>query len=314
MNSKREIVVGGLGGGGDVILALMILKAYNVNLGNIVVVSFNKCRIGKERLHDIQVDGALVRVPPNYFPSRRIFEDKLYLIEPGLANHTYIVCTRDSFNDVVKGLEWIIERYNPRFMLHSDIGGDSLIMGYEHRLGSYLTDTIARAVLTIIARKYGVRSYLAVACVGCEGGGGELDPHELAANLKYASGKGALVKTIILPRDTVKTGYSVLRYADSGMLPMFLAALQDKREVIIHRAYLYGKYKIEPWYKCIYILDNPRFCEISPICKNLVGRGSIRVDGKIARPKGISLSGLDPAGTFHELCIRYSGGGGFSYP
>jgi len=310
MEHRQKIIVGGLGGGGDIILALMVLKAYSIDLENVVVVSFNKCRT-KRGLHDIRVKGALVRVPPSYFSSRRVFEDKLYLLEPRLANKTYIVCARDSFNNVVEGLEWIIENYRPEVLLHSDIGGDSLIIGYEKKLGSYKTDTIARASLALIAKKYKVKSYLAVSCVGCEGGGGELDHYELAANLEYAANKGALVKTILLPRDIIRVGYEALRYADSGMLPMFLAALRGKTQVEIHRAYLHGKYEIKPWYKCTYVLDNVAYCGLSPICRNLAEKGELPLRRGNKPRKRLRADRLNPNATLERICRLFSNTGKF---
>jgi len=143
-------------------------------------------------------------------------------------------------------------------------------MGHEDRKGSYKTDTTARAALARTSSKHGIPSLLAVACVGCEGGGGELDPAELAANLQYAAQNSILRATLILPRETLEVGYSLLRLAESGMLPLLLAALRGLEEAEIDMAYLHGKYKIKPWYKCTYILDNTAYCQHSPICNQLL--------------------------------------------
>ncbi len=300
------IVVGGLGGGGDVILALMILEAYNIGLGSVVVVSFNRCKTRARSFRDIRVEGALVRVPPGYFSSRRIFEDKLYLLEPGLGDRTYIICIGDGFDNVILGLEWIYRRYRPGILLHSDIGGDSLLMGYEEKLGSYKTDTVARASLAYLARRYGLKSYLAAGCVGCEGGGDELNHWELASNIEYAYRNGALVKAMVLPRQTLELGYRVLRYADSGMLPMLLAALRGVKTAEIHSAYLHGKYRIMPWYKCTFILDNEKYCFLSPLCRSLMEKGEFPAlkPGKKAAHRVTRVP--DPASILDRICKEYS--------
>ncbi len=303
MGSRRSIVIGGLGGGGDVVLALMLAYHLGLDPGDLVVVSFNRCKVRRDRLEDLRVHGSLIRVPPGYFPSRRVFEDKLHLVEPALSGNVYVSCTRDPFQDVVEGLAWVIQRFRPRAMIHADLGGDGIVLGYEESLGSYKTDTVARAALAVVSTRYNVRSYLAEACVGCEGGGGELDHRELAGNLEYAARIGALVKTIVLPRELARVGYEILRYADSGMLPLFLAAVTGKKSVEIRRAYLNGVYTVMPWYHCVFIIDNERYCQESTLCRELVTRGRLGRPGTGRKPKGLKRA--EPASTLQRLCRQY---------
>lgn len=111
-----KIIVGGLGGGGDVGLALIV--AFSLGLRGFVVASFSKCRsasIEAKRIH-----GALVRPHPGRL-GKRFFEDKLDAlgVDPG---RVYVICTRDSFPSVVDALEWVVEEYSPVAGFFADIG------------------------------------------------------------------------------------------------------------------------------------------------------------------------------------------------
>ena len=96
---------------------------------------------------------------------------------------------------------------------------------------------------------------IAVGCPGCEGGGKRLNQAEPAATLLYLDRLGA-VKVVLYPPPTEAWIIEeLLRHADSGMLPLYHAALQGQRQAEVRRAYLSGICKIEPWYPSIDLLD-----------------------------------------------------------
>ena len=183
-STGSTLVVGGLGGGGDVALALMLARAMGVGDEDIAVASFLNCSAARSRLRALAVEGSLIRIPPNSLADTRVFEDKLHLAVPGLRGRVYAICTRDPWSHMVQGLTRLLRDHRPGCMIHTDIGGDGAVLGYESSLGSYKTDTIAKALLAEAA-EHGVGSLVAVACLGCEGGG-ELDETWLAASVLYA--------------------------------------------------------------------------------------------------------------------------------
>ena len=274
MNTDTYITIGGLGGGGDVSLAILLARSAGLPLNRVVIVSFHKCTVTRGRLRDIAVKGAVIRIPKGYFPDKRVFEDKLPLIYPELEGRIYAVCTRDTWREMMEGLTHLIDTYKPSCMLHTDLGGDGLVTGYEDSLGSYKTDTVARALLAQATSHTGVRSILAAGCTGCEGGGGELSDEWLATTLLYAEKQGALLGVTEPGREHIGEIQALLTLAESGMLPYYLAALRSKRTARINMAYLHGEYQVKPWHRLVYLLDTAKHCVISPICRQATGRGA----------------------------------------
>ena len=273
MNTDTYIIIGGLGGGGDIGLAILLARSAGLPLNRVVVVSFHKCTITRGRLRDIAVRGAVIRIPKGYFPDNRVFEDKLPFIYPGLEGRIYAVCTRDTWREMMEGLMYLIDTYKPSCMLHTDLGGDGLVTGYEETLGSYKTDTVARALLAEAADLVGVKSITAVGCTGCEGGGDELSDEWLAATLIYAEKHSALIGVTEPSMDYTGEIKALLTLAESGMLPYYLAALRGKKTARINMAYLRGEYQVKPWHRKVYVLDTVKHCSISPICRQATGRG-----------------------------------------
>ncbi len=267
------VVIGGLGGGGDVGLALLLAQAMGLKPRETIVASFLRCSVKRDRLTSLSIEGSLIKVPPGYFADKRMFEDKIHLVEPGLAGRVYAICTEDPWSMTARGLSRLLEVYRPRCMIHTDLGGDGVLLGYEESLGSYTTDTVARALLYWAAREHGAKTLIAAGCVGCEGGGTELDDEWLAASLLYADRRGALVGVMDPPTGAAGIAAGLLGHAESGMLPFYLAALRGEEMARIRMAYLSGEYPVEPWYRHVFILDGERHCSISPLCMNAVGRG-----------------------------------------
>ena len=274
MDIGTYTIIGGLGGGGDVGLALLLAKSAGIPLNRVVVASFHNCTVTRGRLRGIDVEGSLIQIQKGYFAGKRVFEDKLPHLYSELEGRIYAICTRDHWRDMQDGLQYLIETYKPACMLHADLGGDGIVTGYEDALGSYKTDTVARALLAQAAGHAGVESILAAGCVGCEGGGGELSGEWLAATLLYAEKRGGLIGVTEPGRDHVGEVQALLTLAESGMLPYYLAALQGRKTAKINMAYLHGEYPVKPWYKLVYLLDTDKHCNMSPICIQAMGRGA----------------------------------------
>jgi len=268
------VFAGGLGGGGDVGLSLMLVEEYGLwgRLG--AVVSFANCRA--RYAAGRRVRGAVVEVEEGVSADRRFFEDKLGAV--GWRGPVYVVCTRDPWGGIVDGFGWLLDRYGPRCVLAGDVGGDGLVLGYESEMGSYVTDSVARAVLAWAQRVRGVRGVVAVAAPGAEGGGGVLDVGEIAADLLYLDRGGALLGTVVPSGRGLRVLDALLRRAESGMLPLFAAAVRGEREARIDRAYLHGVYRVEPWYRYVVLLDADRHCALSPLCSAAYGRGAVAVE------------------------------------
>jgi len=280
------IVVGGIGGGGDVGLAVVLVEDRGLGRSVEAVVSFARCsrRTAPPGLE--RVGGALYRVVPGARLGRRVFEDKLGAAV-SWAGDVFIVCVESPWKELVEGFELLLNRYMIECMLHADIGGDALITGYEAGLGSYRVDTAARALLTYAAEKHGIRSILAVGAAGGEGGGGEIGLPDLAATLSLLSSEGAILGAFTPSRESLAPAWSLLRGAESGMLPLFLRSVMGARVARINMAYLRGEYEVKPWYRYVILVDTARACRASPICVHAIGRGVAGIKRWAARRQGL---------------------------
>lgn len=266
------LVVGGLGGGGDVGLVAILVEDLGLQDRVSAVASFAKCSPGDRGIPGRRVTGALIEVGPWPSLGRRVFEDKLLRVA-WWARRAYLICTRGPWSGVTEALEWIITEYSPDSVLHTDLGGDGLLLGYEGSLGSYKTDAVARAALAWASREHGTKSLIAVGGVGSEGGGGELDPLDVAATLEYLDSKGAILAAMVPSRESLTVAKRLLGLAESGMLPLYIHAVEGKRKARIDAAYLHGEYEIKPWYKYTLILDATKHCTLSPLCRTAIGKG-----------------------------------------
>ncbi len=268
----RRLVVGGLGGGGDVGLAAILVESWRIQREVAAVVSFARCRTGKRGVGK-RVAGALVRVEPGDNLGPRVFEDKLARIAEW-AHNTFLLCTEDPWSNIMQGVKWVVQNIEPTCFIHTDIGGDSLLLGYETMLGSYTVDTVARATLTTLAKQYSIPTYIAAGGIGAEGGGVELNPIELATTLETLLEAGAIKGSWTPQREDLYIAKKLLNQAASGMLPLYNAAVEGAKKTKIHKAYLHGEYEIKPWYKHVIIIDTTKHCNLSPLCKNAIGRGT----------------------------------------
>ncbi len=90
-------------------------------------------------------------IPRRYHP--RDFEWALKALNPTLP--VYGICMKTSGQEVLGGLDWLAREYSPACTLNCDIGGDSLLTGFEEKIGSYVIDTAARAILAEASRIHG---------------------------------------------------------------------------------------------------------------------------------------------------------------
>jgi len=265
------MLLGGLGGGGDVGLSLILADSLNLWSHVKAVVSFHSCRGVRPRE---RLAGALYRVEPWSVASRRFFEDKLRAAGVALEN-VYIICAREPWHELVRAAEWLVERLEPGCWLASDIGGDGLLLGYETGLGSYRTDTAARAVLAWAAETHDLQAMLAVAAAGAEAGGA-IPAWEALGNLAYLHAKGALLCSHTPTPEAAQRARALLEVASSGMLPLYLAALEGRRQVYID-TYIKRAINIDPWWKHTWLLDEKQHCKLSPLCTAAIGYGASAV-------------------------------------
>ncbi|MDK2383996.1 MAG: DUF1152 domain-containing protein, partial [Candidatus Korarchaeota archaeon] len=303
-----SIVVGGLGGGGDVGLAAVIVEDLGLADEVAAVVSFARCGSGRVPGGFRRVEGALYDIDPRAGLGRRFFEDKLAVIA-GWARRVYVLCALSPWGDIVAGLEWITDNVGAPCSVHADIGGDGLVTGYEEGLGSYKVDTVAKAALAYAAEAYGWRPYIAVGAAGGEGGGGEITVEDLAATLSLLDNGGAIAGVFAPSRGSIYVAEALLAMADSGMLPLYLSAVRGVERARIHRAYLSGEYIVRRWYKYVIVVDAVKACEASPLCKAAKGRG---VQG-ISRWSIAERGGGSGPGRFYREMREIIGRKGSSY-
>ncbi|UXD22238.1 hypothetical protein IPA_02805 [Ignicoccus pacificus DSM 13166] len=249
------VIIGGIGGGGDIGLAL-VLKDY-LNLIPASVLSFLNCPSKKLPVPGKKAYKGLW-IPSVEHP--RLFEAKLNVMEPNLS--VFAICTREHWNVVKRGLDYFMKLFDPKITLHTDLGGDAIVLGYESNFGSYKTDALGRAALHYLSTEYGVRVYLAVGNVGAEA----WKLHELVAILKYLKEEGVFVGSILPSKESLVKAKLLASLGCSGMLPLYLNAVEGKKVVEERLCYLKPPIKIKPWYKYSLIFDLKELCELSPLC------------------------------------------------
>ncbi len=254
-------LLGGLGGGGDIGL-IMVLETLLEGVEP-VYVSFAGCK--PRNYAGRRVAGSLFE-PVAYHP--RDFEWSLKMLMPGAR--VYRVCVKSERGQVEEALEWLENRYSPNCTLHTDIGGDGILTGFEESLGSYITDTLARASLLWAREKFGWRSYLAVGGLHLEGGRRRvLNLDELVADLLYYEERGGL-KAVVDPPETAVSRARALLYPGremvSVMLPLYLAALEGRTAINIAKGYSTGIHRVDWWTRYVFVLDNEVTCRASPLC------------------------------------------------
>ena len=272
------VLVGGLGGGGDVGLAVVLAEDRGFKSRVSAVASFANCSSRHVPPGLRRVAGALYMVEEGADLGRRVFEDKLPRVVPW-ARRVYIICAMDDWEAVVEGLEWLGSNHGVDCSLHADIGGDALMTGMEEGMGSYLVDAVARAALAYAAERLGWKSMIAVGAAGGEGGGGEIPLEDLAATLKYLEDSGAILGALAPRRESLALAWTLLQRAESGMLPLYLQAASGARVARVNMAYLHGEYPVKPWYRYVLILDAQASCRASPLCTAAMGRGARGVAG-----------------------------------
>ena len=294
------VLVGGLGGGGDVGLAVVLSSL--LRGVSIVYASFAGC--APRKYGGRRVAGSLF-VPVDYHP--RDFEWALKALNPSLP--VYRICVRAERGEVEEALEWLAHRYRPSCSVHTDIGGDGLLTGYEESLGSYTADTLARAALAEASERHGWRSLLAVGGLQLEGGRRRvLSLEEQVASLLYYEAQGALLGVVDPPRDSAALAKALL-YQGNGMvsvmLPLYLAALEGRPATRIGRGRSAGYHRLDWWARYVFVLDNAAACSASPLC-SAARRGWLSgiEEWTAPEPRGSYASALKRAKRDPEEALR----------
>ncbi len=274
----RGVVIGGIGGGGDAGLSLIIKEALNLKVD--YVLSFLNCP--SKRLPSIgeRAYKGLWRVTVDDHP--RLFEGKIRYVDPEIEK-AYAVCTRESWPPIEKGLRWLMGREPFDLSFHADLGGDALIMGYEENLGSYKTDTLGKAALSWLAKEYGVKTILGVGNAGAEAWSLE----ELGATLEYLAENDAYLGFLEVSKENLMKARLLNALGKSGMLPLFIKAVEGARVISEDLYYLKPPIRVEPWYRYVLFFDVERLCELSPLCVEAMRRWheGIRKWKRPPRPK-----------------------------
>ena len=266
MRGGPVILVGGLGGGGDVGLAALLASSLIGSLDGVVFASFSDC--DQRAYRGRRVAGSLF-VPTVY--GERDFEWALKEAFP--RSTVYKVCVHGKREEVDRALDWIADKYRPRCALYADLGGDGLVTGYEANLGSYVTDTLGRAALAAASRRHGWRSLLAVGALYLEGGRRRLlKLEEQVADLLYYERLGLLLGVFEPPRNSGDVLKKLLRPAPgremvSVMLPLYLASLEGRDSLYIKRGYSTGLHRVDWWTRYVFLVDALGSCEASPLCR-----------------------------------------------
>jgi len=306
---QPTMVVGGLGGGGDVGLAA-ILAGYMLGNVKVVYASFASCR--PHSYPGRRIAGSLTE-PLGHHP--RDFEWALKQLLPDAEVYRICLGSDEPGRAALEGLEWLHKSRSPCCSLHTDIGGDGLLTGFEAGLGSFKTDSLARAALAEASRRLGWRSLVAVGGLGLEGGKKRsLLLHELAADLLYYEWRGALLGVVEPPREASWIAWSLLALNTvSVMLPLYAAALEGRREFYVEKGYSTGLHRIEWWARYVFVLDAAASCSVSPLCQAaLQGRGALREwrrRGKTLAVPGEYREALrtvksDPEGVIRDIIER----------
>ena len=205
----ETVIMGGLGGGGDVGLAVILSYTLR-NDARVVFASFAGC--SPEKYPGERAAGSLF-IPRRYHP--RDFVWALKALNPDLP--VYRICMKTSEQEVLGGIDWLSREYSPACTLHCDIGGDGLLTGFEEKLGSYVIDTAARAILAEASRIHGWRSILAVGGLQLEGGRQRaLSLHDLVADLLYYEKHNALPSIVEPPVEAAADAKSLLGIKRGG--------------------------------------------------------------------------------------------------
>ncbi len=265
---SKYVVLGGIGGGGDGGGALPFAYELEKRGVGVVFASFVNAFVSEIKQARV-ITGSLVRVYPySYSPSFRFFEPSVAM----LGYETYVVCTKESKDKVVKAMEWVIDTYGPKALIYVDMGGDALVFGDEPLVGSWKEDMAGLSILSEVSRKKNVRAFLGVGVLGGEAGGKGLSLPHLAENIEKLVRMKAYYG-YYEPRDNVKkkllnTLPRLLKKTPSAMLTLYFDSLRGVTGVKeYHVLYLQGTYPVKPYYRYHFFFDPVAVCKKSIFCQ-----------------------------------------------
>jgi len=265
-NMQGRVIVGGLGGGGDVGGAL-VLATHLKKMGiNPVIASFVRCSL-KTVLNVEYIAGALVKVLPHSRRLRGRFFEPLVVRQ---GYEVYAICVEEEREKIMEGIKHLVNTKGARVWIATDLGGDSLLKGDEPHLGSYTTDMLAEASLASASDQLSIKTYLAVGALGMEGGG-EMDQANLASRLLELERGGHYLGQYYPPADVkwdaLDAISTLLDSIGSGMLTIFMEALAGVRgKTRIDSAWLHKEVIIKRWHANLFFFDLGGVCETSYLC------------------------------------------------
>lgn len=260
------IVVGGLGGGGDVLgavtLAIHLDKLMKIKP---LIVSFYRCS-SRDIVDGKQIADTIIEVHEDTSGSFRYFDPLI----ARLGYKVYTICLKNDKETVINDLRYFAKKQNISKWIAVDLGGDSLVNGDEPELASYVTDTLGIASLSILDEESLLKSYLAVGVLGLEGGG-VLDKCFLARNLHRYYIKNIYLGYYEPPGEiavqAVETLTNMLEQEVSAMATIYRDALTGftghKQYDIL---YLHKTLTIHSWHKYFFIFKIDKLCRETILC------------------------------------------------
>ena len=259
-----KLLVGGLGGGGDVIASLAT-AFYLESLG------FETVMTGVHRWSMEAVTGgvklseALIQVDSSLRSSKRIPE---IAVAETLNRKTYLVLMGSRVDKAENAFKTLFESENIEGAVLVDAGGDSLVRGDEAQLGSPFTDHPAAAALVRASRSAGVKAVVGVAALGADY---EIPFSLLLENFQSLVARGAYMGCY-KPTGNVREAFlreagRVLKRVPSFMSTIYYLAVKGEfgpRYFSI--LYFKGTFNIERHHAYTFYFDAEKLCTHSLIC------------------------------------------------
>ncbi len=136
-----------------------------------------------------------------------------------------------------------------------------------------------------------METVVAVAGIGAEGGGTALSLTGLYAALVFLEEKNVFLGGGAPGPGHTTIAKKLLSMGESGMLPLYIAAVEGRARAEIRQAYLDGVYKVKPWHRYVLFADAEKLCSASPLCREAKqGKKALKKWAKTQPPKTLRLS------------------------
>ncbi len=277
------ILVGGVGGGGDSAGALSLALYVRKKLGEkVAILGMVRARV-KNIEKPKRVIKGIIEVKAETWASGRFFEPHI----ASLGWETYVVCLEENLDDILEGLEVLVEEKSVKHIVSIDFGGDVIVRGDEPDLGSPVSDAVGLAVLAEAKEKLGLNTVLGVGNLGAEFGG-VIPMPLLVENLQEIAAAGGYYGAYKPPREVLSEFFMCAEYlrkrVPSFMLNVYLDALKGRFGENKYRvAYFNGVFRVEPHHGFIFMVDPVKACSLNTLCAVARRRRNIKAVEKAAR-------------------------------